>query len=61
MNGLNRKINRLKKTLEEEKFKKKADDLRGKFVKELIFDPTLKKIKNKESKDAKKKFISSFF
>jgi DNA polymerase elongation subunit (family B) len=61
MNGLNRKIKRLEGTLEEEKFKKKADSMREKFVKELIFDPGLKKIKNTESMKAKKKFISSFF
>ena len=61
MNGLKRKIKRLEGTLEEEKYKKKADSMREKFVKELIFDPALKKIKNIESKDAKKKFISSFF
>ena len=35
--------------------------MREKFVKELIFDPGLKKIKNTESMKAKKKFISSFF
>ena len=61
MNGLKRKIKRLEGTLEEEKYKKKADSMREKFVKELIFDSSLKKIKNAESMKAKKKFISSFF
>ena len=37
MNGLKRKIKRLEGTLEEEKYKKKADSMREKFVKELIF------------------------
>jgi len=61
LNALRRKIKNMKETVEKDKFLKKSNALKEKMVKGAIFDPILKKIKQKENNDAKKKFISSFF
>ena len=46
-------------TTAEDKIYKKTEDLKTKFVKGFLFDPILKKIKEKQKNDAKKQFISS--
>ena len=61
LHGLYRKIKKLEDTMEDDKFLKKSNSLKEKMVKEAIFDPILKKIKQQENNDAKRKFISSFF
>ena len=44
-----------------DKLKKKIEDLKGKVIKQLIFDPIIKKIKNKQNNGAKRDFINKFF
>ncbi len=59
--SLKRKIKKMVETTAEDKIYKKTEDLKTKFVKGFLFDPILKKIKEKQKNDAKKQFISSFF
>ena len=61
INSLKRKIKKMVETTAEDKIYKKTEDLKTKFVKGFLFDPILKKIKEKQKNDAKKQFISSFF
>ena len=55
---LNNSIEYLKQTLSEEKFKKKADDLRNKEVKELVFKESLRRAINSNQRST---MITSFF
>ena len=61
INSLKRKIKKMVETTAEDKIYKKTEDLKTKFVKGFLFDPILKKIKERQKNDAKKQFISSFF
>ena len=57
--GIKRKIDKLEET--GDKLFKKTTDIKQKLVKEVLFNPILKNIKQKQNNDAKKEFISSFF
>ena len=61
LNALKRNIKKTIKNTDKDKVYKKTEDLKTKFVKKIVFDPILKKIKDVQKNDAKKKFISSFF
>ena len=57
--GIKRKIDKLEET--GDKLFKKTTGIKQKLVKEVLFNPILKNIKQKQNNDAKKEFISSFF
>ena len=61
LNALKRNIKKTIENTDKDKVYKKTEDLKTKFVKKIVFDPILKKIKDVQKNDAKKKFISSFF
>ena len=58
---LEHKIETFRGTMDDLKFRKKSEALKGKVIKEIIFDPIIDKIKNKKNNDAKRNFINKFF